>query len=197
MNWIHARGWSLPFQGRSRDKKSAPDSDDTVREMAAIRRRYGTKGLYEVIEGIAFDYRCRGPGSKAMPPAGGLGIDKLLARYRVRSGGLDKLVESQGQRILTQFALFTQGKEHTIDFAHPTVADFLAGRFALRALQTAPDDACQVLGGAEPDDAPVFFGYLRREVAKDAKLNTSLRRMAASPKVPADCKSRIARIIGD
>jgi hypothetical protein len=208
MSWSQAGDWSLPLRRKQPDPKRASDSvaeGDMAGALAAIRRRYGTKGLYEILEEIAFDYRCRGDGKgmggKAAPPARGFGLGSLLAKYRERSrqteGGMDKLVESQGQRILTQFALFTQGNARTVDFAHPTVADFLAARFALRSLRATPGDACRLLDHAEPGDAPVFFGYLRREVARDAKLHKSLRTVAASPKLPVDCRSRIARIMGD
>jgi hypothetical protein len=210
MNWTQAGDWSLSLRRRQPDRKTAPAGDDMAGALAAIRRRYGTKGLYEILEEIAFDYRCPGgkaasgkvtsgkvTGGKTAPLARGFGLGSLLAKYRQKTGGMDKLIESQGQRILTQFALFTQGNERTVDFAHPIVADFLAARYALRSLRAAPGDACRLLDHAEPDGAPVFFGYLRREIARDAKLHRSLRTAAASPKASADCRTRIALITGD
>jgi hypothetical protein len=203
MNWTQAGDWSLSLGGRR--PKAAPSGDDMAGALAAIRRRYGTRGLYEILEEIAFDYRCpagkaasgKAAGGKAVPPARGFGLGSLIAKYRQKTGGMDKLIESQGQRILTQFALFTQGNERTVDFAHPIVADFLAARYVLRSLRATPGDACRLLDHAEPDDAPVFFGYLRREVVRDAKLHKSLRAVAASARLPADCKSRIARVTGE
>ena len=196
LNWMHATDWSLASWRKPRTKQGASMGGNMAEALATIRRQYGTKGLYEVLEEIAFDYRCHNPGHDATPPAGGLGVARMLAKYRQLADGIDKRIEAQGQRILTQFALFTQGNARTVDFAHPIVADFLAARFALRALRAAPENACRLLDHTEPDDAPVFFGYLRREADRDEKLGKRLRAMAASTP-PGDCRRLLARVIGD
>ena len=198
-SWAQSSNWALPLRfGRRRegqDGAPAGASGDVVGALSEIRRKYGTEGLFEVLEEVAFDFRCGKSSEPGARQASGLKAGDVSQRYQRRMAGLEEGPRSRGERILTQFALFTQGKSRTIDFAHPIIADYLAARYAIRRLKRTTSDVCQLLDHVDPDDARVFFGYLRREVKKDAALGKRLGSILASARLSVDCKERLNKVL--
>src|SRR5579884_2835283 len=117
---------------RSREQpvpEASAANSDIRGALAEFRRKYGTAGLFELLEQLAFDIRCGAWRQKQgeFP----VNIGRLAKSHSDKSTHVDEITRMRGERILMQFALFAQKSTRTIDFAHPIIADYLAGKYVL------------------------------------------------------------------
>ncbi len=116
---------------------TAPNNANTRDLLAEVLDKEGRTALFELVEALAHEHR-RNPG--AAGPGGGLGVDDLRNFYGRTYASTD-LDDPDVERLLTvlvQFAFFGQGRSAgSVDFTHHILADYLAGRYAVRLLRVA------------------------------------------------------------
>jgi hypothetical protein len=114
---------------------------DTHALLAEVLDGEGRATLFELIEALAHQHR-RNPGPA--PTSGVLGVNDLRSFYGRVYASAD-LLDPEVQRLLTvlvQFAFFGPARQPgAIDFTHHILADYLAGRYAVRLLRGAIDRA--------------------------------------------------------
>jgi hypothetical protein len=169
----------------------APSGADTRAMLAEVLDGEGRGALFELIEALAHQHR-RTP---AAADAGALGVDDMRGFYGRVYASAD-LADPEVERLLTllvQFAFFGPARQPgAIDFTHHILADYLAGRFAVRLLRAAVDrpapagtpsarsalaDAArpmaafrQAIGTAPYAAGSLFHRTIAREMAQDATL---------------------------
>jgi hypothetical protein len=173
-------------------RSAAPKDADTRAMLAEVLDGEGRGALFELIEALAHQHR-RNPGAAAASAA--LGVDDLRGFYGRVYASAD-LADPEVERLLTllvQFAFFGPARQPgAIDFTHHILADYLAGRFAVRLLRAVIDrpapaappsagsalaDATrpisafrQAIGTAPYVAGSLFHRTIAREMAKDAAL---------------------------
>ncbi|HEX6000096.1 MAG TPA: hypothetical protein VFZ16_11995, partial [Hyphomicrobiaceae bacterium] len=109
------------------------DTTHTRAILAEVLDGDGRLQLFELIEAVAHQQR-RNPATAA----DGLGVDELRNLYG-RLYASANLADPDVERLLTvlvQFAFFGAGRHAgTVDFTHHILADYLAGRYAVRLLR--------------------------------------------------------------
>lgn len=197
-SWAQSSGWDLPLQvfskWRARRSLDASAANADIRgALSEFRRKHGTAGLYELLEQFAFGHRC-GTTRKERTAAGSA-TTNLAARHRQHMPDLDEANRARGERILKQFALFTQGSASTIDFAHPIIADYLAARYVVRELKRSVSEVCVLLNHTAPEDSDVFYGHIKREVARDPALASKLTTRLSDRRLANECKARLQKVL--
>jgi hypothetical protein len=171
---------------------AASDSARTRAVLADVLDREGRAALFELIEALAHQHRCSPtPGA----PSDALAVGDMRDFYGRVYAGAD-LADPDVERLLTllvQFAFFGPARQSgAIDFTHHILADYLAGRYAVRLLRGAVDrhaptgtpgtrsalaDATrplsafrQAIGTAPFVAGSLFHRTIAREVAQDAAL---------------------------
>lgn len=173
----------------------APHTADTRAILADVLDSHGRAALFELIEALAHEHR-RNPGAGT----GSLGVDELRNFYgrTYASATLDDPDVNRLLTVLAQFAFFGAGRSAgSVDFTHHILADYLAGRYALRLLRSAaseqaaaaearrppslsdarrPIDAFrQAIGTAAFAPAGLFARYIAQQIKADAKLAAFVR----------------------
>jgi hypothetical protein len=171
---------------------AAAKGADTRAMLAEVLDGEGRGALFELIEGLAHQHR-RHPSAAA--DSGALDVDDLRGFYGRVYASAD-LADPEVERLLTllvQFAFFGPARQPgAIDFTHHILADYLAGRFAVRLLRSVIDrpafagepgvgsglaDATrhisvfrQAIGTAPYAAGSLFHRTIAREMAQDAAL---------------------------
>jgi hypothetical protein len=130
----------------------APTTTETGAILAEVLDGAGREALLELIEALAHQNR-RNPGATAAP--GALGVADMRGVYGQAYAAADP-ADPEMERLLTllvQFAFFGPARQPgAIDFTHHILADYLAGRYAVRLLRSAVPR--QAPGGAPASAAP-------------------------------------------
>lgn len=114
-----------------------PDNADTRGLFQEVLDGQGRENLIELIEGLAHAAR-RNPGDGAA----GLGVADLRDLYGATYSAADLAPEDMRRlsTVLVQFALFGPGRAAgSVDFTHQILADYLAGRYAVRLVSREAD----------------------------------------------------------
>jgi hypothetical protein len=175
------------------EPQSADTRADTRAVLADVLDREGRGALFELIEALAHQHR-RNPGAVASA-SGALGVDDMRGVYGRAYASAD-LADPEVERLLTllvQFAFFGPARQPgAIDFTHHILADYLAGRYAVRLLRAAIDRPApagapaaasalaeasrpmrafrQAIGTAPFTAGSLFHRTIARETAQDAAL---------------------------
>ena len=145
--------------------------------LLGVLEQLGRDRLVELIEGIAHQMRT----TVAYPnESQGLATEDIedLANYYL-DVGLDPDLEPRVLLALVQLAFFGPGAaKGQVRFAHEIVADFLAGRQAVRILRShagSADAIAQALGIRRDLDRSVLLRHVVRELAGDPELASTVR----------------------
>lgn len=169
----------------------APTTSEMHGMLAEVLDGAGREALFELIEALAHQHR-RNPAAGA----GALGVDDMRGVYG-RAYASGDLADPDMERLLTllvQFAFFGPARQPgAIDFTHHILADYLAGRYAVRLLRGVLDRPVpaggapsgrpsvadsvrpisafrQAIGTAPFADGSLFHRTIAQEVARDAGL---------------------------
>lgn len=159
--------WGPEVFGAARDRE---------RLLAALEE-IGRGRLLELIEGLAHQIRT----TVALPNASdGLDCEEIEDMANIYLDvGLKPDIEPRVLLALVQFAFFGPGTgEGRVRFSHEIVADFLAGREALRILGArpeSPDSIAQALGVREDLDRSILLRYLVDALAREPELAATIR----------------------
>jgi hypothetical protein len=178
----------------------APDNANTRAILADVLDGEGRSALFELIEALAHQHR-RNPTAAAASAALGVGD---LRNFYGRVYASANLLDPEVQRLLTvlvQFAFFGPARQPgAIDFTHHLLADYLAGRYAVRLLRgvirhsptaglaatgSRPADTTrlinafrQAIGTAPFTAGSLFHRCIAREMTRDAALKASVLSLA-------------------
>jgi hypothetical protein len=176
------------------EHRVAETAADTRVILADVLDREGRGALFELIEALAHQHR-RNPGVAASGVAGVLGVDEIRGFSGQIFASAD-LADPEVERLLTllvQFAFFGPARQPgVIDFTHHILADYLAGRYAVRLLRAATNRPAradtlsvgsalaeakramsafrQAIGTAPFAAGSLFHRTIAREIAQDAAL---------------------------
>jgi hypothetical protein len=168
-----------------------PTTADTRAILADVLDGAGREALFELIEALAHQHR-RNPDAAA---SSGLVVDDMRGFYGRAYASAD-LTDPDVERLLTllvQFAFFGPARQPgAIDFTHHILADYLAGRYAVRLLRGVVDRSAptgvqgarsvladatrplsafrQAIGTAPFAAGSLFHRTIAREMAEDAAL---------------------------
>ncbi len=145
--------------------------------LLATLEQIGRSRLLELIEGLAHQMRT----TVAYPnESKGLTTEEIedLANYYL-DVGVEPELELRILLAIVQLAFFGPGDaEGHVRFAHEIIADFLAGREAMRIIAAnpaSPDAIGQALGVRRDLDRSIFLRYLTRELRAEPELAASVR----------------------
>ncbi len=168
--------------------------------IAELLDRHGRENLIELLMALAHSYRRTDTQSEPGWVLDSLDLkeltDKSYVANELDGAGPSEETRSRKLTVLVQFAFFGAGRRGgTVDFTHPILADYLAGRYALillrrhagafaRQSQPRPSDYAnpkaaiqQAVGTAPLETGSIFFQYIAQEAAKDAGLKAFLKAM--------------------
>lgn len=157
-----------------------PDAFNAVGDrerLLAMLEQIGRARLVELIEGLAHQMRT----TVAYPnESKGLTTEEIedLANYYLDVGVVPDL-EPRILLAVVQLAFFGPGDANGhVRFAHEIIADFLAGREAMRIIaanSASSDSIGQALGVRRDLDRSIFLRYLTRELMAEPELAASVR----------------------
>jgi hypothetical protein len=172
-----------------------PDNASTRKAVSDLLDAQGRENVAELISALAHAHRRSDANGGA---AGGLeALDiKALTDISYISNDMSREEHLRRLNVLVQFAFFGPGRRAgTVDFTHPILADYLAGRYALILLRRGkdalpsrsdlnptdlalPKAAIQQAVGAAPfDPESIFFRAIEWETGRDRELQALFKAM--------------------
>jgi hypothetical protein len=174
----------------------SPAAESAVERQAFLDYldREGRESVVELICALAHALR------RGAAPHGSFELEAAdirdIAGKAYVSNDLGNEVHGRRLQVLVQFAFFGAGvRAGTVDFTHPILADYLAGRYALTLLERAaqslaknvelrpsdlkiPQGAIrQAVGAGAVDRNSIFFQTVKRGAKDDALIAAFLKRM--------------------
>ena len=144
--------------------------------LLAALNAIGRDRLVELIEAIAHRMRMLEPYPNESKGLATADLAQLAEFYL--DVGLASDLEPRVLLAVVQFAFFGPSRETGfVRFAHEIIADFLAARYALRQIRTAPESADalgQALGIRRDLDRSIFFRYLVHELRREPDIAATI-----------------------
>jgi enamine deaminase RidA (YjgF/YER057c/UK114 family) len=190
------------------------DTAKARQTIAELLDRHGRDNLIELLMALAHSYHRTDAQSEPGWVLDSLDLKELTGKSYMANeldgSGPTEEARLRKLTVLVQFAFLGSGRRAgTVDFTHPILADYLAGRYALILLRrhasafarlpqprssdyVNPKAAIQQAVGTAPlETGSIFFQYIAQEAAKDGGLKAFLKAMemflSTGPTPPPSC----------